>query len=96
MTASNCGESDIVEICADYTLMQLVLSPTHDMGNNLDNILSGTSDYQTPNVSVLKNCSIKDHHHKLVCLCDYETICAFREKKFSFNDFNKLSACVSQ
>ena len=83
---TNCRESEFVEICADYNLMPLVLSPTHDRGNILDTILLSTSGYQTHLVSALKGCSNSDHHPIPARLCDYETICNFCEKTFSFND----------
>ena len=96
MTGTICRESEFVEIRADYKLMPLDLSPSHDKKNILPNILSSTSDYQTHILSVLKVCSINDHYPILARLCGYETICPFREKKFSFNYFKNLSAFVSK
>ena len=95
MTGTNCCESEFVEICADYNLMPLVLSPTHDWGNILDNILSSTFEYQIHIVSVLKGCSISDHHPILSRMCDYDTICPFREKRFSFNDFTAFAILIT-
>ena len=84
VTGTNCRKSESVEIYADYILMPLELSPTHDKGEILDNILSSTSDYQTHNESNLKCCSISDHYPIPARLCDYETICRFREKTFYY------------